>query len=184
MSFDTDTAGLFNAYGLSLVQNADGSPTLHERTRIREFFVARLVAVVEDATRVQSEPALTLQDRPDEVKLPALNVFTRSETAEIAYAGPATNRRELELIVDCIGVRTASASIERIVDSIAHAIEMIVLSSPQDYPNSISAYAGGSIVLESTEREFDNEGVHRLGRCRLQFKVTYYTELPEPDLQP
>lgn len=184
MSFDQDTGGLFNDFGLSLVQNADGSETLHERTTIREFFQARLVQAVADPFRVQSEPALPLQARPDDVALPALNIYTRDESAELVFTGIDTLKRELEMVVDCIGVKTSSASIERIVDSIAYAIEMLILSSQQDYPSCIAGHNGGSVLLESTEREFDIEGSYRLGRCRLTFRVTYYTALPEPPLQP
>lgn len=172
MSYDSDTGGVWNAFGLSLIQPADGSAIEHPRTSIRNLVVARLVACVDTAARVRTEPALPAQARPNEWALPAFIVSTGSETSEASYKGPMSLGRTLSLTVEIQGADTNATDVERLLDSLALGVEILLQFA--DWPTYVS-----DVVLTGTERQFTSDGARRSGTCRLEFQVQYQTALSE-----
>ena len=169
MSFDTDSGGLFNAVGIAQIEAVHGVDPIHERTRIREFFAARLVAVLEDPERLHSDPTLAIQGRPDQFELPALNITTRNDPTSVYHKDAGGTRHELELGIDIHGAETNDVDVERLIDSVALGVETIVLAAT-GWPASIE-----SVDLSGTERSFNSDGARRIGECRLSFTVTYTT---------
>lgn len=176
MSYATDTAGLFNAYGLSLVAPADGSDIEHERVHIRRHFQARLEALLADPARLHTDPNLPIEARPENWKLPALNLSTTEEESELSTTGPAQFKRTLTLVVRILASETDAAEVQDVLDQIALAVEFAVLLEV-DRPPSIF-----SVVLDGSEPQFESEGARRFGSLTLRFSVLYYTRLPESEL--
>ena len=174
MSLDLDTGQIFNAWALSLVQPSDGSAIAHERTVIREFFVARLVAALNDTGRVHSDPLLPHQARPNEWKVPALNVSVGSETSAVSHNGPTSLQRTVDLIIDVIAAETNTVAVERLVDQLELLVVALIMHDA-DYPVSIY-----EVVPVASDPLFSADGARRLGRRQITFKVTYHTALSEP----
>ena len=168
------TGGLFTAQGLSLVTgglfSASIDESLHPRTRIRQYVVAKLKAAATDAAdRVHSERVDPLQASESyDWELPALNIFTRDESATEWSKSPRTLLRVVELAIDIIA---DGKDAEDKVDEIAKVIEVLV---------GTDIYLGqwaDDTVLRSTETSFDGSGAKKFGAARLVFGVSYGTEV-------
>jgi hypothetical protein len=166
------TGGLFSAQGLSLVTGGLFSTSidasLHPRTRIRQYVVAKLkAAATVAAERVHSERVDPLQ-ASDDWELPALNIFTRDESADEWSKSPRTLRRVVELAIDIVA---DGKTVEDLVDESAKVVEAIV---------GTDIYLGqwaDDTVLRSTETSFDGTGAKKIGVARLVFAVTYASEV-------
>ena len=166
------TGGLFSTSGLSLVTGGLFSTSidssLHPRTRIRQYVVAKLKAAATDAAeRVHSERVDPLQ-ASDGWELPALNVFTRDESADEWAKSPRTLRRVVELAIDIVA---DGKTAEDLIDEIAKVVEVIVGADI-----TLGQWAD-DVILRSTETSFDGSGAKKFGAARLVFSVTYGTEV-------
>ncbi len=166
------TGGLFSAQGISLVTgglfNLILDPSLHPRTRIRQYVVAKLKAAATDAAeRVHSERVDPLQ-ASDDWELPALNVFTRDESASEWQRSPRVLRREVELAIDIVD---AGKAVEDRIDEIAKVVEALVSVDIRLGQNA------DDVILRTTETSFDGAGAKKFGVARLVFAVTYGSEI-------
>lgn len=169
MSYNTDTAGIWSAGGITEIESTTGVNPEHTREQIRTFFRTRLSTFMADPTnRLHSDPTLTIQGTPEDFKLPALNLYTRSEPAQLAYK-ETTYARQLTLVVDVYGAEREDQTVEDLIDAIALGVEVLILDNTV-WPAYVEA-----VDLESTEREFTAEAVRRMGRATLTFNVSYST---------
>lgn len=167
------TGGLFSGDGISLVTqglfSVAGDSNLHPRTLIRRYVVAKLKAAASEvADRVHSERVEPIQAREAEWDLPALNIFTRDETAEEWAKSPRTLKRDVEVAIDIID---GGRDVEDHIDEIAKWIERIIGSDIRLGQNA------DDVILRSTETSFDGAGAKKFGVARLIFVATYGTEV-------
>src|SRR5947209_4166802 len=92
----------------------------HKRTLIRQAAVTKLSGATAAGTRVYSNVSLPL----DELELPAINLYTLSESSEEFNVGPPRLRRNLKLA--CEITAEANSSLDDTLDSIAYAVEQLL----------------------------------------------------------
>jgi hypothetical protein len=148
--------------------------TTHQRTVIRAAFVAAL----KDTTRAEERVVSTRIWPWKEKDLPALAVYTLTESVD--PASRTTAPRELERNVDVAieGVVQLSDAVDDELDAFAVEIERAVdaiLSATA--PDQVLS----DLLLQSTELAIATEGEQSVGLVRLVYDVRYYTRAPEAD---
>ena len=138
----------------------------HVRQQIRDAVATRLTSQV----GLVSSRVFTTRVHPlNEALLPAISVYTGSESSERYQAGVTDMNRELSLEVD-VYVRETS-SFDDDCDAIAVQVEEAMAG---DF--TIGGLAKSS-VLTSTEIQFDGEADQILGVAKLTYQVRYVTAL-------
>lgn len=177
MSFILQVARLF-AGGAAYVI-ADDEEIDHPRKAIRDFYVARFREATVDPSQVYSQPSAPVQARPDDRKLPALNVFTLDESsARVAKRYPLD--RALDLVVD---VLEEGEDVGDLLDQYALVVESIMALEIIDEPDlqtlpSTSPYRTvREVTLISSTLAFSSEGDRKFGSVRLVYSISYETEL-------
>lgn len=138
----------------------------HVRKQIRD----RIASVVSTAATLVSGRVYTTRVYPlTEANLPAITVYTGTETSNLQTMGVKTINRDLQIAVD-IYVR-ASATTDDDVDAIAVQVEEAIAN---DF--SVNGLAK-SAVLSSTDIDFSGETEQPIGIARLTFSVSYITAI-------
>lgn len=105
-----------------------------------------------------------------EVELPAANIYTRNESAEIFNQGPREYKRTLNLLIDV--VVKADDNVDDTVDELTRKIEKAL------FINETLDGVVSDTVLGDTEIELDVEGRNPIAVARMTWVVTYYTFAP------
>ena len=111
----------------------------------------------------------------ENAKLPALIVYTKSETSEPIVIG--TDRvmsRELTVVVE--GYAKATSDFDDTIDTISKEVEQAIAADRTLDGKAKDTY------LESTEIEFNGEGEKPLGYVSLTFLANYYVKEKNPDV--
>ena len=111
----------------------------------------------------------------ENINLPALIIYTKSETSEPIVIG--TNRvmsRELSVIVE--GYVKATSNFDDTIDTISKEVEAAIAADRTLDGLSKDCY------LESTEIEYTGEGEKPLGYVSLTFITNYYVQETNPDV--
>jgi len=143
----------------------------HIRQQIREYFGTTLTGLSTTGSNVYESRVYPLEN----AKLPALIIYTKSETSEPIVIG--TDRvmsRELAVVVE--GYAKATSDFDDTIDTISKEVEQAIAADRTLDSKSKDTY------LESTEIEFNGEGEKPLGYVSLTFLTNYYVKENNPDV--
>ena len=143
----------------------------HIRQQIREYFGTTLTGLSTTGSNVYESRIYPIENS----KLPALVIYTKSETSEPIVIG--TDRvmsRELSVVVE--GYAKATSDFDDTVDTISKEVEEAIAADRTLDGKAKDTY------LESTEIEFNGEGEKPLGYVSLTFLTNYYVKETNPDV--
>ena len=143
----------------------------HIRQQIREKFGTTLTGLTTTGSNVFESRVYPLEN----TNLPALIIYTKSETSEPIVIG--TDRvmsRELLVIVECYV--KATSNFDDTIDTISKEVEVAIAAD-----RTLDGLAKDT-YLESTEIEFNAEGEKPLGYVSLTFLTNYYVKESAPDV--
>tara|TARA_R110000765_G_scaffold417292_1_gene519690 strand:- start:113 stop:559 length:447 start_codon:yes stop_codon:yes gene_type:complete len=143
----------------------------HVRMQIRNQVVTQLTGLTTTAARVFDSRVYPLED----ANLPALLIYTKSETSEPIEIGTnRTSERLLSLNIEAYVKSTTN--FEDTLDTICKEVEQAIAADPTLSGKAKDCY------LESTEIEFNAEGEKPLAFCSLTFLTSYYVQEQSPDV--
>lgn len=143
----------------------------HVRMQIRNQVVTQLTGLTTTAARVFDSRVYPLED----ANLPALLIYTKSETSEPIEIGTnRTSERLLSLNIEAYVKSTTN--FEDTLDTICKEVEQAIAADPTLSGKAKDCY------LESTEIEFNAEGEQPLAFCSLTFLTSYYVQEQSPDV--
>ena len=143
----------------------------HIRQQIREYIGTTLTGLTTTGSNVYESRVYPLEN----AKLPALIIYTKSETSEPIVIG--TDRvmsRELSVVVE--GYAKATSDFDDTIDTISKEVEQAIAADRTLDGKAKDTY------LESTEIEFNGEGEKPLGYVSLTFLTNYYVKETNPDV--
>ena len=143
----------------------------HIRQQIREYFGTNLTGLSTTGSNVYESRVYPIENS----KLPALIIYTKSETSEPIVIG--TDRvmsRELSVVVE--GYAKATSDFDDTIDTISKEVEQAIAADRTLDGKAKDTY------LESTEIEFNGEGEKPLGYVSLTFLTNYYVKENKPDV--
>jgi hypothetical protein len=143
----------------------------HIRQQIREYFGTTLTGLSTTGSNVYESRIYPIENS----KLPALVIYTKSETSEPIVIG--TDRvmsRELSVVVE--GYAKATSDFDDTIDTISKEVEEAIAADRTLDGKAKDTY------LESTEIEFNGEGEKPLGYVSLTFLTNYYVQETNPDV--
>ena len=143
----------------------------HIRQQIREYFGTTLTGLTTTGSNVYESRVYPIEN----TKLPALIIYTKSETSEPIVIG--TDRvmsRELSVVVE--GYAKATSNFDDTIDTISKEVEEAIAAD-----RTLDGLAKDT-YLESTEIEFNAEGEKPLGYVSLTFLTNYYVQETNPDV--
>ena len=142
----------------------------HIRQQIREKFGTTLTGLTTTGSNVFESRVYPLEN----ASLPALIIYTKSETSEPIVIG--TQRlmsRDLLVVVE--GYAKATSNFDDTIDTISKEVEEAIAAD-----RTLDGLAK-DCYLESTEIEFNGEGEKPLGYVSLTFLTNYYVKETNPD---
>jgi hypothetical protein len=143
----------------------------HVRQQIREYFGTTLTGLSTTSTNVTESRVYPIENS----KLPALVIYTKSETSEPIVIG--TDRvmsRELSVVVE--GYAKATSNFDDTIDTISKEVEEAIAAD-----RTLGGLAKDTFI-ESTEISFNAEGEKPLGFVSLTFISNYYVKEQNPDV--
>ena len=143
----------------------------HIRQQIREYIGTTLTGLTTTGSNVYESRVYPLEN----ARLPALIIYTKSETSEPIVIG--TDRvmsRELAVVVE--GYAKATSDFDDTIDTISKEVEQAIAADRTLDGKAKDTY------LESTEIEFNGEGEKPLGYVSLTFLTNYYVNEQNPDV--
>jgi hypothetical protein len=143
----------------------------HVRQQIREKIGTTLTGLTTTGSNVYESRVYPLEN----INLPALVIYTKSETSEPIVIG--TDRvmsRELSVIIE--GYVKATSNFDDTIDTISKEVEEAIAAD-----RTLDGLAK-DCYLESTEIEFNGEGEKPLGYVSLTFLTNYYVQETNPDV--
>ena len=143
----------------------------HVRMQIRNQVVTQLTGLTTTTSHVYDSRVYPLED----ANLPALLIYTKSETSEPIEIGTnRTSERLLSLNIEAYVKSTTN--FEDTLDTICKEVEQAIAADPTLSGKAKDCY------LESTEIEFNAEGEKPLAFCSLTFLTSYYVQEQSPDV--
>jgi len=143
----------------------------HVRMQIRNQVVTQLTGLTTTAARVFDSRVYPLED----ANLPALLIYTKSETSEPIEIGTnRTSERLLSLNIEAYVKSTTN--FEDTLDTICKEVEQAIAADPTLSGKAKDCY------IESTEIEFNAEGEKPLAFATLIFLTSYYVQEQNPDV--
>jgi len=143
----------------------------HIRQQIREYFGTNLTGLSTTGSNVYESRVYPIENS----KLPALIIYTKSETSEPIVIG--TDRvmsRELSVVVE--GYEKATSNFDDTIDTISKEVEEAIAAD-----RTLGGLAKDT-YLESTQIDFNAEGEKPLGFVSLTFISNYYVKEKNPDV--
>ena len=143
----------------------------HIRQQIREKFGTTLTGLTTTGSNVYESRVYPLEN----ASLPALIIYTKSETSEPIVIG--TQRlmsRELSVVVE--GYAKATSNFDDTIDTISKEVEEAISAD-----RTLGGLAKDTYV-ESTEIEYTGDGEQPVGYVTLTFLTNYYVQETNPDV--
>ena len=143
----------------------------HIRQQIREKLGTTLTGLTTTGSNIYQSRVYPLEN----INLPALVIYTKSETSEPIVIG--TNRvmsRELSVIIEAYV--KATSNFDDTIDTISKEVEQAIAAD-----RTLDGLAK-DCYLESTEIEYTGEGEKPLGYVSLTFLTNYYVKETNPDI--
>lgn len=138
----------------------------HQREGIRDA-LATLLAGITGVVGVHNNRTRRLF--PEE--LPAILIYTKSETAEIAIVAPREYLRTMKLAIEVVA--KADDELDETLDDICEAIETRI------FRNETLNGLVSDLKYSDTEIDFVPDGEQPVGAARLTFDCEYYTLAPD-----
>ncbi len=143
----------------------------HIRQQIRERVGTVLTGLTTTGSRVYQSRVYALAD----TELPALLIYTKSETSEpLVMHTDRVMERELLLVVECYA--KVNSNFDDSIDTISKEVEEAIAADTT--LNSLAK----DVYIESTEIEFNAEGESPVGYATLTFLTTYHAKETNPDV--
>lgn len=144
------------------------------RTAIRNRTTALLKGKTQAEDRVFPSAVYPLAEE----ELPALLVYTLKETSEVYDISPRSDKRVLDLIVECVAQHDG---LDDLLDVLTDGVETALLD--QYVFKDIRCIEG--IEYRGVKIAFDDDGETVSGAARMTFEVSYVTDMTvEGDLVP
>lgn len=143
----------------------------HIRQQIREYFGTTLTGLTTTGSNVYESRVYPLET----AKLPALVIYTKSETSEPIVIG--TDRvmsRDLLVVVE--GYCKTTTNFDDTIDTISKEVEEAIAAD-----RTLGGLAKDTYI-ESTEIEYTGEGEQPVGYVMLTFLSNYYVQETNPDV--
>lgn len=143
----------------------------HQREQIRISVLNMLKAAIEPLAIIKTFNMNRFRAYWHDEEIPALSVYSLSETAEVFNEAPRNLRRRLELAVEIVA--HGIEGIDNFLDSVALQVENVVF---------IDETLNGLVSdcrLTGTEMIQRTEGESPVGAIVLRFDATYFTDAPE-----
>lgn len=142
---------------------------MHQRQAIREAVKAQLLNRTAAGARVFESRTVPFQ----RLELPAIAVYTLSESVEIEGTAPRELKRTMELAIEAhVSVRP-DTTVDDALDALAEEIERAM------HADQTLGGTAGDAVLSSTDVGISAEGNRPTGVVGLTYSVTYRTYAPE-----
>jgi hypothetical protein len=141
------------------------------RANVRRKLVELLKDKTDAADRVFQNRARQLW--PEE--LPAILVYSRSETAREFDTAPRSIERELQIAVEIVAA--ADEELDETLDALAEQVERRLMGD--DTLGNLCS----DIILTGTEMSISGEGETLFGSAILNFRVLYHTEIYVQDAE-
>jgi hypothetical protein len=139
----------------------------HKRTSIRNNVTSTLTGLTTTGSNVFESRIY-----PNELaKLPLLNIYSNSETSELASIGKLD--RSLEIMVE--GFAKATTNVDEALDTIAKEVEVALANDLTRGGHAKETF------LTSTEFELENIANQQIGVVKLNFTVRYITTKINPE---
>jgi|TARA_R110000822_G_scaffold3874_1_gene16506 hypothetical protein len=139
----------------------------HKRTSIRNNVTSTLTGLTTTGSNVFESRIY-----PNELaKLPLLNIYSNSETSELASIGKLD--RSLEIMVE--GFAKATSNVDEALDTIAKEVEVALANDLTRGGHAKETF------LTSTEFELENIANQQIGVVKLNFTVRYITTKVNPE---
>jgi len=143
----------------------------HIRQQIREYFGTNLTGLSTTGSNVYESRVYPIENS----KLPALVIYTKSETSEpIVIGADRVMSRELSVVVE--GYAKATSNFDDTIDTISKEVEEAIAAD-----RTLGGLAKDT-YLESTQIDFNAEGEKPLGFVSLTFISNYYVKEKNPDV--
>lgn len=142
----------------------------HLRRQIRDQVATMLAGL----TTTGSNVFVTRAHPAEQANLPALLIYTLSETADLSTddaQGVKTYRRTLELAVEGVA---QGVSVDDVLDDIALEVEEAIEADP-----TLGGLAWDS-ALTDTSIDVSRDGKKEGGSVRLVYSITYYATAADP----
>jgi len=112
-------------------------------------------------------------------ELPAIIIYTKSESAEISNVAPREYKRTMKMAVDVAKIDVSTVLTDDFLDDAAEEIEQRL------FQNETLDGLASDLFLSDTEIDFITDAENEIGLLRLTFDVIYYTKAPieQPGLE-
>ena len=139
----------------------------HKRTSIRNNVTSTLTGLTTTGSNVFESRIY-----PNELaKLPLLNIYSNSETSELASIGKLD--RSLEIMVE--GFAKATTNVDEALDTIAKEVEVALANDLTRNGHAKETF------LTSTDFELESIANQQIGVVKLNFTVRYITTKADPE---
>ena len=139
----------------------------HKRTSIRNNVTSTLTGLTTTGSNVFESRIY-----PNELaKLPLLNIYSNSETSELASIGKLD--RSLEIMVE--GFAKATSNVDEALDTIAKEVEVALANDLTRGGHAKETF------LTSTEFELENIANQQIGVVKLNLTLRYITTKVNPE---
>lgn len=143
----------------------------HIRQQIREQIGTTLTGLTTTGSNVYQSRVYPLENS----KLPALIIYTRSESIEPLDMGSnRTLQRNLQLVIEAFAKGTSNT--DDTADTIAKEIEIAMANDTTHNDLAIDSF------LETTEIEYNGEGDQPVASLSMVYNITYITTENAPDV--
>lgn len=141
----------------------------HKRTQIRAAFVSLLTGETSADDRVYSSRVRPIWNE----ELPALNVWTDEETAEILNEQPRIYRRTLQVVIEAYTnmKEDVDLNLDLLSDQIGYTVDTHDLFSLKEHV--------AEIIYTGSQYSISGEGTKQAGVAILRFDVIYFTTAGE-----
>lgn len=140
-----------------------------ERQLIREALLEMLEGNLEGVKLLKANRYLPIWNSDD--LLPAVLIYTRSESAEIFVAAPRQYKRTIQLAIEIVAY--ANDKLDELLDKITRDIEKLI------FVDDTLKGTANDCILTGIESDLNVDGERPIGANRLLFDVTYLTFAPE-----
>ena len=146
----------------------------HERQHIRAAVLARLLNQTDARERVVASRLIAWRAKD----LPAIAIYTRSETSEEGQASPRELKRRCT-----VSIEAAAKAVDGIDDTLDRLARQIERALDREGDETFGLEFVSDFLLIGGESDLSGEGENLLGVMRLDYLCTYYTGVPRAEDQ-
>lgn len=142
---------------------------MHSRRQIRDAIVARLKSANTNAGQnVFGSRAAPLF----KTQLPAILVYTKTETAEVSIDSPREYQRNLVVALELVASAKTEDLLDDALDDLAEQVEISMFAE-----ETLGGLVTDTVLVE-TEIELLQEGEQPIGAAKISLSMPYFQQLP------